>query len=190
MARVKKNVVMTGLSGMLGDQIVVKRDKAGRTIISIKPTFPDDREFSEEQLSQQEAFREAVMYAKMVKSEAVYTEKAEDTPRSGYNVAIADWFHAPEIEAIDLSGWAGQAGGSIRIKALDDVQVERVTVIITGEGDVLIEQGAAEQEDGLWWVYTTTQPATGQPRVIAIAQDLPGNIAQLAAEAGQEQEVV
>ena len=34
MARVKKNVVMKGLSGSLGDQVVIKRDKAGRTIVS------------------------------------------------------------------------------------------------------------------------------------------------------------
>lgn len=180
MARVKKNVVMKGLSGMLADQIVVKQDKAGRTIITIKPTFPDDREFSPAQKEQIEAFREAAQYAKVAaKTEAIYAEKAEDTPRSGYNVAIADWFHEPEVDEIDLSGWTGQAGESIRIKALDDVKVERVTVMIVNEADVLIEQGAAAPEDGLWWVYTTTQAASGQPRVIAIAQDLPGNIARL-----------
>lgn len=59
MARVKKNVVMKGLSGMLADQVVGKQDKAGRTIITIKPTFPDDREFSPAQKEQIEAFREA-----------------------------------------------------------------------------------------------------------------------------------
>jgi len=174
---------MTGLSGMLGDQLVVKRDKAGRTIVGVKPTFPEDREFSEAQQEQIEAFREAALYAKVAaKAEAIYGEKAKGTPRTPQNVAIADWFHAPEIEAIDLIGWTGLARQTIRIKAVDDVQVERVTVMITGEDDVLLEQGEAMQEDGLWWVYTTTQPATGQPRVIAIAQDLPGNIARMIQE--------
>jgi hypothetical protein len=59
------------------------------------------------------------------------------------------------------------------------VKVKRVTVLITSEEDMLIEQGAAAQEDGLWWIYTTTQAVSGQPKVIAVAQDLPGNIAQL-----------
>lgn len=184
MAKVKKNVVMKGLSGTLADQVVVKQDKAGRTIIAVKPTFREDRVFSEAQQEQIEAFKEATQYAKVAaKTEAVYAEKAEDTPRSGYNVAIADWFHEPEVDEIDLSGWTGQVGESIRIKALDDVKVERVTVMIVDEADVLIEQGTAAQEagqeDGLWWVYTTTQAASGQPKVIAIAQDLPGNIVRL-----------
>lgn len=191
MAKVKKNVVMNGLSGMLADQVVVKQDKAGRTIITVKPTFRDDREFSEAQQEQIEAFREAAQYAKVAaKTEAIYAEKAEDTPRSGYNVAIADWFHEPEVDEIDLSGWTGQAGQSIRIKALDDVKVERVTVLITDEADVLIEQGAAVQEDGLWWVYTTTQAASGQPKVMAVARDLPGNIGQLVAQLAKALEAV
>ncbi len=180
MARVKKNVVMKGLSGMLGDQVVVRQDKAGRTIICIKPTFPEDRELSEAQRQQVEAFKEAAQYARVAaKSEAIYGEKAEDTPRSGYNIAIADWFHEPEVDEIDLSGWTGQAGESIRIKAVDDVKVERVTVLITNAEGVLIEQGAAVQEDDLWWVYTTTQAVSGQPKVIAIAQDLPGHVGQM-----------
>jgi hypothetical protein len=180
MAKVKKNVVMKGLSGMLGDQVVVRQDKAGRTIICIKPTFPEDRELSNAQQEQVEAFKEAAQYAKAAaRTEAIYAEKAEDTPRSGYNIAIADWFHEPEVDEIDLSGWTGQAGESIRIRAVDDVKVKRVTVLITSEEDMLIEQGAAAQEDGLWWVYTTTQAVSGQPKVIAVAQDLPGHVAQM-----------
>jgi hypothetical protein len=49
MAKVKKNIVMNRLSGTLGDQVVLKRDKAARTILSVKPTFPEDREFSDAQ---------------------------------------------------------------------------------------------------------------------------------------------
>ncbi|MBN1427345.1 MAG: hypothetical protein JXB07_03100 [Anaerolineae bacterium] len=189
MAKVKKNVVVKGLSGMLGDQVVFKRDKAGRTILSVKPTFPEDRVFSQAQKEQIEKFREALMYAKdAAKTEAVYAEKAEGTPLSAYNVAVADWFHEPEIGEIDLSGWAGQAGEPIRVKALDDVKVERVTVLIVDAEDVLIEQGAATQENGLWWVYTTTQAAAGRPKVIAVAQDLPGNIARMVAQIAKEQE--
>ena len=184
MARVKKNVVMKGLSGVLGDQVVIKRDKAGRTIISVMPTFPDDREFSDLQKGHMADFRRATQYAKAAaRAEAIYAEKAEGTPMSAYNVAVRDWFRAPEIGEIDLGGWTGQAGEPIRI----EVMVERVTVIVPGAEGVVIEQGAAAQEaDGLWWVYTTTQAAPGQPKVIAVAQDLPGHVGQKVAQLGAQ----
>ena len=79
-----------------------------------------------------------------------------------YNVAVADWFHEPEIKDIDLSGWNGQAGQTIRIEAVDDVQVKQVTVVITDETGTVLEQGAAVQADSLWWTYTTTKAASGR----------------------------
>jgi hypothetical protein len=56
--------------------------------------------------------------------------------------------------------------------------VVQVVVMIADEQGVVIEQGEAEQVDGLWWVYTTTQSAPGQAKVIAVARDLPGHIGQ------------
>ena len=49
---------------MLGDQLVFKKDKAGRTVISYKPNFDENRMFSPAQQTQQEAFREAIAYGK------------------------------------------------------------------------------------------------------------------------------
>ena len=179
MAKVERNIVINGLRGRLGEQLVIKRDRAGHTIVSLKPTFREDREFSEMQKAQQGAFKEAVVYAKTAaKTVPIYAEKAEGTNRAAYNIAIADWLHPPEIGEIDLSGWTGQAGEPIRIKALDDVKVMEVMVLIVDEADGLIEQGEAEQTDGLWWTYTTRQAASGQAKVIVIARDLPGNIGQ------------
>ncbi len=179
MAKVRNNIVMKGLSGSLGDQLVIKMDKGGRTIVSVKPTFPGGRTFNPQQVAQQEAFKQASAYAKGSKTEELYVEKAQGTPMSSYNVAIADWFHEPEIVSVDLDAWSGQAGQLIRIEATDDVKITQVTVVITDESGVLLEQGAAVQADGLWWQYTTTAAASGSPIVIVSAQDLPGNIAQM-----------
>ena len=179
MAKVRNNVVMRGLSGSFGDQMVIKIDKGGRTIVSNKPAFDENRAFSPAQQTQQEAFREASAYAKDARSKEEYAAKAEGTAMSTYNVAMADWFHAPEIHEIDISGWNGGVGEKIRIKALDDVQVKQVTVVITDESDVLLEQGTATQTDGIWWQYTTTAAASGNPKVLVAAEDLPGHIAKM-----------
>jgi len=179
MAKVQRNIIIQGLSGTIGDQLVIKQDRAGRTIVSIKPTFDEDRQFSEAQQLQQQAFQEATAYAKTTKHEAAYVDRAAGTAMSGYNVAVADWFHPPEIKDVDLESWVGQVGEAIRIKVTDDVQVTLVSVVITDETDIVLEQGLAVQEDDLWWVYTTTAQASGNPKVIVTAQDLPGHIAEV-----------
>lgn len=178
MAKVRNNIFVRGLSGSVGDQFVVKQDKSGRTIISNVPTFNENRTFSESQLGQQEKFREAVEYAKEAKTQQVYVDKAEDTSRTPYNVAMADFFHAPEILELDVAAWHGEVGQVIRIKAMDDVQVTQVNVVITSSTGTVLEQGAAVQSDNRWWNYTTTAAAAENPRVVVTARDLPGNLAE------------
>ncbi len=179
MATVRQNIVVQGLSGSLGDQLTIRQDKAGRTIISAKRAFRPNHEFSDSQKQHQQSFREAAAYAQAAKDQPVYVVKAQGTPLNPYNVAVADWFHAPKILDVDLAAWSGQAGQAIRIKALDDVQVTKVTVLISDENDTLIEQGEATRADGLWWQYLTTAAAGGSAKVLASAQDLPGHIAEM-----------
>ena len=178
MAKVRNNIIIQGLSGSLGDQLVIRQDRAGRTIVGVAPTFDPNRTYTEAQLDRQDKFREAVAYAKDAKGEEVYADKAKDTTRTPYNMAVADWFHAPEILEMDVSAWQFEAGQTIRIKAVDDVQVAQVNVVITDSTGAVVEQGQATRADGLWWNYTTTAAAPEGPRVVATARDLPGHIAQ------------
>jgi hypothetical protein len=92
---------------------------------------------------------------------------------------MADWFHPPEIKEINLSEWNGQVGQLIRVQALDDVQVQKVSVVITDESDVVLEQGLADPEDGGWWVYRTTTSSSGNPKVLVAAEDLPGHVTEM-----------
>lgn len=179
MAKIRKNIIIQGFSGSLGEQLVIKQDKAGRTILAVPPTFDPDRSFSEAQLQRQEYFREAAAYAKDAKGQEEYVTKAEGTPQSSYNVAMADWFHAPEVGEIDASAWSGGASQVIRIRATDNVKVTQVTVLITDGGGNVLEQGNAVEADGSWWTYTTQAATPGASRIVASARDLPGNIAQL-----------
>ena len=179
MAKIRKNIIIQGFSGTLGDQLVIKQDKAGRTILAVPPTFDENRTFSEAQQEQHDKFRDASTYAKDAKTQEVYVEKAEGTPMNAYNVAMADWFHAPEVQEIDMENWNGAVGDVIRIKAVDDVQVTQVTVLITDSGGTVLEQGAASNSGSGWWTYTTQTAVSGSPRVVASARDLPGHIAEL-----------
>ena len=177
-AKVNGNLFMDRLSGQLGDQIIIKKGRDGRTIICKKPTFRDDREFSPAHLARQQAFREAAVYARTQKLNPVYIEKAQGTGKCSYNVAIADWLHPPEILEVDLSSWSGEAGQVLRIRARDDVQVKQVAVTITDEADHVLEQSQAVEVGALWWEYSTTATANGNAKVIVRALDLPGRVTE------------
>jgi hypothetical protein len=168
-------MLVRGLKGSLGDQFVIRKDKAGRTIIANKPVFDEDRVFTERQKANHEAFQDAAAYAKSVQGENVYIDKAKGTARSAYNVAFADWYHKPQIKALDVTGWNGQAGQQILIKAVDDVRVSRVSVVITDGNGTVVEEGNAQPGEASWWTYITTVPTNGNRHLKVTALDLPGN---------------
>ena len=99
---------------------------------------------------------------------------------SPFNVAVSDWFKKPTVHEIDLSGWTGEIGQTIRVKAQDEIHVAKVHVAIKDLSGAILEEGDAVQADGLWWTYTvTTQVDEPETRIVATAQDLARNIAEL-----------
>lgn len=74
---------------------------------------------------------------------------------STYNVAVADLLNAPDIETIDVSGYAGNPGDLIKILATDDFLVTGVSVKIENADGSLVEESAAVQT-GAEWIYTAT----------------------------------
>jgi hypothetical protein len=156
---------------------VLKRDKAGRTILSNRPHFRADRVFTPAQRAQQARFRAARAYAREAKDLDVYQAKAAGTSHTPSNIAMMDWFHPPEILEIDLANWTGQAGQVIRIRAVDDVQVRQVSVAILDESNAELEQGLATLNGGNW-MYWTTVAATRRAKVLVRAEDLPGHVTE------------
>src|SRR5262245_37279496 len=110
MAKVINNLVMQGLSGSLGNQIVIRQGKGGQTIVAAKPGANGARTFNATQLAQQEAFRDAIAYAKSAKDEDMYLTKAQGTTLSAFNAAVADWFGKPEVLEINTNNWTGASG--------------------------------------------------------------------------------
>jgi hypothetical protein len=176
MAKVRNNIIMQGLSGLLGNQLVIRQDKAGRTIISAKPQFKPNRTFSDQQIEHQRSFREAAAYAQSVRTMEVYVNKATGTLMNPYNLALSDWFHAPEILDVNLGDWTGQPDKVLRIKVIDDVLVAHVEVDIRDGSGATLEHGAAAQVDSMWWEYTTRVSASGNLTVQVSARDIPHNI--------------
>jgi hypothetical protein len=185
MARQKGNVVTHGLSGTIGGMLVF-RQRAGRTIVSKVPET--STKVTDAQLAHRRRFQHAVLYSMGVMSDpalsAAYESKAKPG-QSARNVAVADFFHAPDIGNIDVTGYRGLPGDAILVEVTDDFKVMEVKVVISRADGTPVEEGFAKQEPiGYVWKYVATVENLTQDgdRIEVFASDLPGNISEKTAE--------
>ena len=180
MAKVSGNLILHGASGTLGDQIVI-RQRGGKTFLSASPTAPKG-EPSAAQLAQRQRFQQAVLYGRHLDTEnkADYATKA-DGLHSAYNVAVADFLHAPDVDEIDVTNYAGAVGDTIRIRTTDDFKVVQVQVAIYNGDGSLVEQGDAVQANNeIDWIYTATASnvSLDGDKIVIKVSDKPGNITE------------
>jgi len=176
MAKVAKNLVLHGASGKLGGQLVV-RQSGGKTILAQAPGARSG-EPSPAQKAQQQRFQEAVLYGKNRKSDPDYQARAGEG-LSAYNIAVADFLNAPDIDEIDVTDYQGAAGDTIRVRVSDDFAVQQVAVTIMNADGTLVEEGNAEQQENvLDWLYTATaaNASLEGDKIIIRASDRPGNV--------------
>jgi hypothetical protein len=110
---------------------------------------------------------------------AIYEEAAKAKGQPVFSLTVADFFHAPSVDEIDLSRYAGAAGDVIVIRAHDDFDVMGVSVALTQADGAPIESGEAAETppDSGRWVYTATAAVgTGTTvRIEVTATDRPGH---------------
>jgi hypothetical protein len=95
------------------------------------------------QKEHQERLRQAILYAKAAQSTPEYQDVAKVRGQSGYNVAVADFLHPPEIQQLDLATYKGATGDRITITAVDNVKGKTVGVLIATDDGTLVEKGSA-----------------------------------------------
>jgi hypothetical protein len=166
MAKVRDNILVRGLSGKLGDQIVFRTLRDGRTIVCAKPDF-SNRKLSRDQKEHHKRFKAAAAYARVAaRTNPIYAQLAEGTMKNAYNVALGDWFHPPVIRRVE------RRGRVIRVQASDDVMVAGVQVAILDEQGKVVEKGEALRGESDWWEYVPT----AEGKVVVAARDLAGNV--------------
>ena len=178
MAIVENNLFLYGLKGKIGGQIVIRQTKRG-TVVAVPPRSNEGRELTPAETNQRERFRLGVMYGKGAKDRPEYKEAAVARKISGFNVATADFLHPPEIPEINLAQYSGRQGDRIFVRAFDDIEVERVGIMIVGQDNALIEQGqmGRDENDKTLWSYAATADAgVGHVQVIVDAADLASQV--------------
>lgn len=181
MALVNKNLATQGLSGTLGRMLVFRR-VGDKTVVSTVPSS-SSKAPSVAQQNQRDKFQQAILYAKaqmddpLMKADYESKVKGDGTP-SAYNIAVADFFNAPDITDVDLSGYSGHLNDKIRIRVTDDFKVKSVSVEIRDAAGTLVEKGNAVAEaNKLYWVFTATvaNASLSGDKITVRASDLPGN---------------
>jgi hypothetical protein len=182
MAKSKNNVITFGLSGKVGD-LVVFRQRDGQTIVAKVPEQSKNVSLTQKELRKR--FQHATIYAKAAIYDPETGELYEAAARkkkgiSAYNVAVADFYHAPDIETLDFSAYRGVAGDKIRIIASDDFAVKSVHVKINKADGTTVEEGQASLEAGNLWTYVATadNDMLDGDRIAVTASDFPGNITE------------
>jgi hypothetical protein len=179
MAKADNNVILSHLSGSIGDQLTVRQSN-GTTIVSKKQKKRKKRS-TEKQLAAQGHFRESTRKAKWLlrdpDMEAFYQSKA-GPGLTAYNMAFKDAYNPPEIRSITTTEYFGIPGDKIVVRAIDVFRVFRVTVAIYSATDVLQEQGdAIIARNGKDWTYTATKDNKGLKglKIKVMAEDVPEN---------------
>lgn len=175
MAHVDLNAVTQHFRGRVGD--IVFRRVRGRLITSLRPR-PTEKPSSEGQLGHRSRFKQAAAFGKSAQQDealrAVYAPVAQARGMAIYTVALGDFFNPPTIDGINTSGYHRQAGGTIGIRARDDIAVQSVTVgLRDATSGSLIESGAAQPVEGDNWNYTARSAidATVRLQVEVTARD-------------------
>ena len=185
MARVKLNPVLEHMRGDIGDLVFKKY--GDRTIVSRKADLSGVKP-SEAQQAHRQRFSQAALYGKMVladpQTKGLYEEVAKKKGQPVFSLTVADFFNAPVVDEVDLSGYSGQVGETILVRAHDDFQVTDVTVTLARTDGTAIEKGDAVLSPSGLWAYTTTQTvAEGTTvRIEVTVTDRPGGAGLLTEE--------
>jgi hypothetical protein len=170
---------------MIGGMLVFRQTASG-TVVQSPPRVSGKE--SDAQRAHRRKFQRAVLYANAVVSDpelsAGYASKAAPG-QTARHVAVADFFHAPDIDRIDLSKYHGKPGDVIRIEVTDDFAVREVKVDITTPDGSLVEEGFAQaQATGYEWTYKATADNVDLDgdRIEIFASDTPGNITRAETE--------
>jgi len=180
MAKTYDHIYVHWLKEETGDSVGSYKTCSGRTISTRKSMFDDERQFTETRKTPQAVIRAAAKYANFSSTQKIYVNRERNTDATAYTLAIADWFCPPKVLEINVDGWTGEIGQTIRVKAKDNMMVARVLVVIRDADDHVLESGEAVRSPAgnTWWHYTTKSRVntTPFPTIEAIACDLPGNI--------------
>jgi hypothetical protein len=134
MAEVRKNPLLEGLSGRVGD--VVFRIRDGRTFVARRPVRGPAKAATGARGETISRFKQAVAFAREARHKPAFRSLSRMLRGySPYHLAIQDFLSMPVIERVDAAG-VGPTGGSLVIEVSEKIEVRSVEVrLLEGRGE-------------------------------------------------------
>lgn len=182
MGKIRNNVAVKKLRGMIGGTLVYRDGPNGETIVAAAPSL-SKKEPTETQIARRRQFRSADIFAKRVQRDVSLFQSYSVVVktkgwRSVRNLAIADYFALPEIWEIDTSLYTGQAGSVITIIVTTLLRAKKVNIMIYSPDGTVLENGDAtpESDDQTWkYITTSANPSLTGSKIVVMAVSVPGN---------------
>jgi hypothetical protein len=179
MAKRIDNPLIPEVVGRVGKLVYYRRK--GKPCVRRTPNRT--AEFTDAEKKNQSKFGRASHFASAVLTDPTqktrYERAAAGTDGSAQNLAVSDFMHDPVITEVDLSGFTGQAGEVIKIRAEEDVLgAAAVRVSIANRAKTILEQGnALVEKTGFWWSYSAQKTSAPDQAIwiTVTASDQAGN---------------
>jgi hypothetical protein len=184
MAHSRHNVITRTYSGKIG-KVCLQQDGVIRSLPEKSP-----KNWSKKQVEHLTRFEQAKEYGRRAVADPMLSEhyaafrkrwrrKLKNT--GVYQLAIRDFMHTPEIHEASFEQTGENAGGLIRITAMDKFRISRVGVSLLSPGGVLLEEGMASSgTEHVFFKYVILDPALMKPGTTCMvrAWDIPGNVTE------------
>jgi hypothetical protein len=91
MAKVIDNLIVAGLSGRIGKQVVVRRRKDGSYVVAAAPPRNTGRVATDNQAEYRTRFRAAIAHAKVAMRDPAVIAAAKERHQTAFNWAVSDY---------------------------------------------------------------------------------------------------
>lgn len=176
MAISRDNLLLHGISGTIGGQVVIRQTRHG--VVLASPPRRSTKPPTEAQLQARERFRRAIQYAKGATGNEEYQRLALLRGTSPFAIARKDFLNPPRILDLNLARYHGKLGDIIEVRATDTVKVAGVALRIVATNAREVERGEmipSREDPELWLYVASAQAPKGELTIEAEATDLAGN---------------
>jgi hypothetical protein len=163
MAKIELNERVAGIRGKIDGWVY--RNLHGQIVVHAYRPAKRSRS-SSAQVGARNRFRDAQAYAADVLSHplrrALYLKLSAARKCPVNALLVSNFLTPPTIEAVELGGYHGQAGGTIDLLVTDPVEVVDVALRIRTIDGTEVESGAATKQNGIWLYRATDSVPRGR----------------------------